>query len=409
MPLTAALLSVGDELLRGEILDLNAAYLSERLSSQGYETVRSATAGDRKELILDALRYLWESGCDLLLATGGLGPTRDDATRFAFAEHFRRELVLRPQAMENLRALFGRLGREVSTMQQVQAMLPAGAAYLPNPAGTACGFLVEEGERQAAALPGPPGEMRVVFEALSPLLRGREATVASATVRTILLPESKVERVIRSLSLPGVELNCLLHDTEVHVKIKSSLEPLERAAALVEAARRAVRGAIGEHAYAQHDEAIEALVLRRLKQQGASLAVAESCTGGLLGYRLTKVPGASAAFLGGVVCYGDEAKREILGVPRRLIDTHGAVSEQVAAAMAEGARRRFGTALAAAITGIAGPGGGSEAKPVGLTYVGLADKNGSRAERFVFAGDRDAIRRRAADAALWLICRALCP
>lgn len=409
MPLRAAILSIGDELLRGEILDRNAAYLCERLSRQGYEVAGSATAGDRKEQILAALRYLWESGCDLLLATGGLGPTRDDATRFAFAEHFQLDLVLHPQAMENLRALFGRLGRDVSTMQQVQAMLPAGATYLPNPAGTACGFLVEEGGRQAAALPGPPGEMRVVFEALSPLLRGQEAAVAYATVRTILLPESKVERAIRALDIPGVTMNCLLHDTEVHVKIKSTAEPFAKAIACVERARQAVRQRIGEHAYEDDDQTIEALVLRRLREKRASLAVAESCTGGLLGYRLTEIAGASALFRGGVVCYSNEAKQEILGVPARLIETHGAVSEQVAAAMAEGARCRFRSDLAVGITGIAGPTGGSEAKPVGLTYVGLADKNGSRAERFVFGGDRGAIRRRAADAALWLLSRALCP
>lgn len=388
----AEILTIGDELLRGEIVDSNKALLAERLLQLDIETRFQSSVRDDPADMEDALRRAARRA-DVVLVSGGLGPTRDDLTIDVLATAFDRKLVLHEPSLAAIRDFFARMGREMAAVNAKQAWIPEGAEALPNPIGTAPGCLLVAGEVPIFCLPGVPRELaRMMDEQVLPRIEARcagRAVVRARILRTFGMGESSLEEALAGIAQDGA----------VTLGFRTAfpdnlLRPLARAATVAEAEAKldavcaAIRERLGALVYAEGDEPLEAVAGRLLRERGMTLAVAESCTGGLLAERVTHIAGASDYFLGGVVAYANAAKQALLGVPAELLDQHGSVSEPVARAMAEGARERFGADLALATTGVSGPGGGSAEKPVGTVCIALSREGGTHAERFVFPLDR---------------------
>ncbi len=407
----AEILAVGSELLTPLRSDTNALWLTERLLEAGIEVGARTTVADDAALLESAFRAAL-SRADVVLATGGLGPTEDDLTREAAAAALGRGLQRKVELVEQLKARFARFGRVMSPVNEKQADLIDGARALPNARGTAPGQLVEEGPRLLALLPGPPGEMQpMVLEQVLPELRRRSggallrtrvlriASMGESDVDAALAPVYKTFRNPRTTILSGagqVELH-LVAEGRSEAELEARLEEL--AAAL----RERLPGRI----YSEDGRELPEVVAGLLRERGLRLALAESCTGGLAAARLTSVPGASHFLERGFVTYSNAAKSELLGVAPGLIAEHGAVSEPVARAMAEGALQRAGVQVGAAVTGVAGPDGGTAEKPVGTVYLALAGALGPRLRRAHFPGDRERVRQQSVQALLEMLRRAL--
>ncbi len=392
------LICVGDELLRGDIADRHLAYIGRRLASIGLRPERATTVGDDAGAIAAAVAEAWERG-GWILVTGGLGPTSDDLTREAVATLFDRPLEMDSDVLAGIRERFRSWGRRTVGSAERQALVPRGFRVLPNPVGTAPGLAWSSEDRRLILLPGPPREMQAVFDgSVFPEIAGerRERIGATETILVSGIGESEVqERIGGILAESGsVRASFRAEPSEVRIRLEST-DPgeLRRIVDVVERClgRAVVRRGPGDLASAVGD-----LLARR----GATVATAESCTGGLLGGRITAVPGSSAWYLGGVVAYANRIKESILGVPAHVLETEGAVSAATAAAMASGVRDRFGADYALSVTGIAGPGGGTPEKPVGLVYLGIASPEGLRTVRCRFGADRETNRRAAAARAL---------
>ncbi len=408
------ILTIGTELLLGYTVDTNAAELGRAVAAAGAEITRRTTVADRPEAIRAGLAEALDRA-GFVITTGGLGPTRDDMTKTVVADLLGKRLVLDEQLLAGLEARFKRLGRPMPAVNRTQAEVPEGATVLPNPRGTAPGLWVEDARgRVVVLLPGVPREMRgLLVEEVLPRLVARHAgeppVVLSRTVRTTGIAESALaERVgpiepeIAPLTLaylPSVEGV----DLRVTAWGLGARDAEARLAAVVER----LRAAVGEHRYGEDAADLAAVVLDALRSGRHRLGVAESCTGGMLAERVTNIPGASATFIGGVVAYADVVKTAALKVPIETLEAHGAVSEQTVCAMAEGAQRLFSADCTMAVTGIAGPGGGTPDKPVGTVWLAARVHTATRAVKRVFPGDRDEIRRRAAQAALDLLRRVL--
>ena len=408
------ILTIGTELLLGYTVDTNAAELGRAVAAAGGEITRRTTVADRPEAIRAGLAEALDRA-GFVITTGGLGPTRDDMTKTVVADLLGKRLVLDEQLLAGLEARFKRLGRPMPAVNRTQAEVPEGATVLPNPRGTAPGLWVEDARgRVVVLLPGVPREMRgLLVEEVLPRLVARHAgeppVVLSRTVRTTGIAESALaERVgpiepeIAPLTLaylPSVEGV----DLRVTAWGLGARDAEARLAAVVER----LRAAVGEHRYGEDAADLAAVVLDALRSGRHRLGVAESCTGGMLAERVTNIPGASATFIGGVVAYADVVKTAALKVPIETLEAHGAVSEQTVCAMAEGAQRLFSADCTMAVTGIAGPDGGTPDKPVGTVWLAARVHTATRAVKRVFPGDRDEIRRRAAQAALDLLRRVL--
>jgi nicotinamide-nucleotide amidase len=409
--LNLELLTIGNELVLGFTADTNGAEIARTLASAGVRVLRRTSVGDSTADIRDAVgEALARTGA--VLTTGGLGPTRDDVTKHAVAALFDAPLEFDPVVWRHLVERFARLGRTPPASNRSQAEVPHGATVLTNRWGTAPGLWLEGAPGLAILLPGVPGEMRKLLEhEVAPRLARRAGglVVRSRLVRTTGIAESalaermgEVEREIAPLTLaylPGTD--------GVDLRLSAwQLSPGE-ADHRLDAAAALLRERAGEHVYGGDETDLAGVVLEAARARGVTLATAESCTGGLVGGRLTAIPGSSDVYLGGVVCYADELKTALLGVEPSLLQTHGAVSEPVALAMARGAIERLGAGAAVSVTGIAGPGGGSEEKPVGTIWLGLAAGGRAEARHVRLVGDRQEIRARAAQAALHLLLRAL--
>ena len=409
------LITVGDELLLGFTVDGNAAFLAQELSAIGISVGRRASVGDdTAEITAAILESL--NRADGVIVTGGLGPTSDDVTRPGVAAAFGRRLKRNEAMVRRLEAMWLARGRrgDLPASNLVQALVPEGARVLPNEHGTAPGLWMErEDTRWAAALPGVPREMRLMFsESLRPLLvqrAGRMAVIRSLTVRTTGVAESQLPDLLGDLAAgaPAVSLAYLPSTDGVDLRLTVKGHPLAETEHLLLTTAALLRQRVGQHAYADNDRDLAEVVVDACRRKHLTLAVAESCTGGLLGARLTAVPGASDVFRGGVIAYDNDVKSETLGVPAALMGEHGAVSEPVAISMALGARTVAGADLGVAITGIAGPTGGTADKPVGTVWIALADRAAAAARHMRFSGDRNEIRHRATQAALDLIRRKL--
>lgn len=391
----AAVLNVGSELLHGERQNTNSFFLAQQLRQRGIHLIEIKVLPDEEEVIQESLKAL---DADLVVITGGLGPTDDDRTRFAVARAFRRKLITSRYWSHVLRKNLSRFfPPELVQKNLVQALIPQGASVLKNRKGTACGFYFRDRKRWILCLPGPPSEMQPMFIEFLEKVKLRSSPVPSAVLRTVCLPESEIGEILRKIDLPGVRAVSLLQDTEVHVHLRAKTEEqLHEAIAVLKAK-------LYPYWYGLGDETLEKVVGHELLQKKLTLSLAESCTGGWVGRRLTSVPGISRAFLAGVVAYSNEAKRKLLGVDNNTLKKFGAVSEPCARQMAQNARKLMGSDIGLSITGIAGPGGGTKRKPVGLTYLGICDKKKNEVKRIVLSGDRELVRKRAADAALHLL------
>lgn len=403
--------TIGTELLLGFTIDTNAAEIGRAMAAAGVEIVRRTSVADRPDAIRAAMQDAL-SRADIVLATGGLGPTKDDMTKTVVAELFGRRLVHDPAILVALEERFRRIGRwPMPAANRSQADVPEGAVVLPNPRGTAPGLWLEDDKgRIAVLLPGVPHEMRgLLHEQVLPRLAQRVLgrVVRSRALRTTGVAESALAERLQGVEekVAPLTLAYLPSPTGVDLRVTAwQLEPDDADARLAAAAAE-IRPRLGVDCYAEDSTDLAAVVLSRLGER--KVAVAESCTGGLLGGRLSAVPGASAHFVGGVIAYDNAVKTQQLGVPAALIAEHGAVSEPVVLAMAQGAARAFGTAAAMAITGIAGPDGGSAEKPVGTVWFAALCDGRARAVRRVMPGDRHEIRERAAQAALDLLRKLL--
>lgn len=405
------LLTIGTELLLGLTVDTNGAHLGQSLAAAGVQVVRRTSVSDDPTAIREAGdEALRRTGA--FLATGGLGPTADDVTKKVIAELFGMPLAFRPDLWEGLVARFARFGRVPSDKNRGQAEVPQGAVVLPNRWGTAPGLWLEGARGLAILLPGVPSEMRALLEhEVLPRLAGRASgrVVRSRAVRTTGIAESSladrlgpIADAVAPLSLaylPGVE--------GVDLRLTAWNLPASEAEARLEAGVQELRARAGEWVYGEGEDDLAALVLAATRARGWHLATAESCTGGGVSERLTNVPGSSDVFVGGVVAYENRIKEEFLAVPADLLRDRGAVSDAVAKAMAEGAARRLKADLAIAVTGIAGPGGGSVEKPVGLVFVAVWVRGEAEVHRQIFPGNRLEVRARAAQLALFRLLRAL--
>jgi nicotinamide-nucleotide amidase len=411
---TAAVLVTGSELVRGGRLDENGPFLARELSSRGIEPERVSVIGDRPEQLEAALREALRH--DLVLISGGLGPTHDDRTVELLARAAGRSLIVDPELERQIAAVvrglaerFRRPFPEFEAGVRKQATLPEGGVSL-GLAGTAPGVLLETGDALAIALPGPPGELQRIWRTAleRPELRRVFARAQSPDHRVLRffgLPESAVAGVVEQAGgeADGLEVTICAHDLEVQIDLVIPPGAEGQAERLVAALRDAHPRAL----FAEDEQAVEGIVLDAAREQGLTIATAESCTGGLVSARLTSVPGSSDAFVGALVAYDDRLKLDGLGVPADVLERHGAVSAETAAAMAGGARQALGADVAVSVTGVAGPGGGTEAKPVGLVYLHAETPDASQGVELRLPGDRDAVRRRAAASALHLLRRLL--
>lgn len=409
--LRVRILAVGSELTRGQSQDAHGPWLARALSQAGLQVLGLAAAPDSAEALERALRSALED-CELLIVTGGLGPTADDLTREALARVLGLALVEDLTLWAEIQARFKARGKDAPPNNRVQAQLLKGAVALPNPHGTAPGQRVDLSGKTLFCLPGPPSELRPMAEAhLFPWAAKAAGNAhASRSLMVHGLAESTVDQVLRPLlqGLPPEAYAILAHGTHVQV-IVSAVRPTE-AEAQAEAAALADKMAapLGPHVYSLSGESLEAVLGRMLVEAQARVAVAESCTGGRVAARLTAVPGSSAYFLGGMLTYADELKQKLLGVPPFVLKKAGAVSKDTALAMAVGLARAVECDFALAITGLAGPDGGSDEKPVGLVHLALAMPEGVwHQELRLGPGERSMIQARAAQCALWLLYCAL--
>ena len=403
--------TIGTELLLGQILDTNAAELGRGLAAAGVEVVRHVSVADRPDAIRAAVAEALER-TGFVITTGGLGPTRDDMTKREVAALLGKALEMDAAVLRSLEERFRRLGRPMPAVNRTQAEVPAGATVLPNPRGTAPGLWVEDGSRVVVMLPGVPSEMRgLLAEEVLPRLAARTAgvVVRSRTVRTTGIAESALAELVGAIEEEIAPLTLAYLPSTEGVELRVTAWGLreDEAERLLEAAAAQLRQRAGEHAYGEDGADLAAVVLDQLRGRKVRLVVAESCTGGVLSGRITAVPGASEVFIGGVVAYDNVVKSGTLDVPPELLDQYGAVSEQVVSAMAEGAQRQFAADVALAVTGIAGPTGGTAEKPVGTVWLAARYRSESRALKRMFPGDRNEIRARSAQAALDLLRRLL--
>jgi nicotinamide-nucleotide amidase len=415
-PAIAEIIAVGSELLLGGRSDTNSLLITEQLGVSGIEVRFKSIVGDDRDDIVRVLKTA-VSRANIIVLTGGLGPTVDDCTREAIASAAGRRLTPRSEALESLQKRLAQWGRLPNKGQLRQALIPAGAVVVPNPVGSAPGFWLSWRGATVVSLPGVPAEMAAMMEeTVIPLLssqlarsKGTVTPIRRHVFGTWGLPEADIDARLQGLISPKASVDLGLLASPMGVSVSLTTKSHRRSSDKIFASlSKSIRARLHEWIFAEGDDSMEAVVGRLLMKGKHTVALAESCTGGLIGHRLTQVPGSSAYVDRGIVCYSNKAKIELLGVPADFIDQHGAVSAEVAAAMAKGVKERSGVSIGLSVTGIAGPGGGTPTKPVGLVYVGLhADKGEPVTREHRFHGDRSVIKQRSSQAALDLLRRYL--
>ena len=410
--MTVEVLSIGDELLIGQVVNTNASWLGDQLARLGATVRHIVTLGDSEDDIQAAVR-LAASRADLVIVTGGLGPTHDDKTKEAVAALYGATIEFRQDLYDDLEARFRRVGKQMSLSNRSQAEVPAGFEVLPNRWGSAPGLYYEAGEADIAILPGVPREMKGLFDAfLAPRIEGRTDTrvLRQKTLLTTGIAESRLHDMIGDIApweQEGASLAFLPNLHGVRLRLSATGGSADEAAALLARFEARVRPVAGPYLYGEGSETLEGAVGGLLSERGLWVATAESCTSGLVASRLTDVPGASAWVRGGVVAYDNAVKMASLGVAAETINSHGAVSREVVSAMAEGVRERLGADVGVATSGIMGPGGGSADKPVGTLWLAVATSERTVPLKVMLRHDRGGNKAQAATAALNLLRRVL--
>ncbi|HQR13731.1 MAG TPA: competence/damage-inducible protein A [Nitrospira sp.] len=412
---TAETIAIGSELLLGGRMDTNSLFIADRLAACGVELRYKSIVGDELSDIVAVLKTAARRA-RVVIVTGGLGPTIDDLTREAVAQATGQRLSRRKTALDGMVARLAEWGRTPTKAQLRQAMIPAGADILSNPVGTAPGFAVIWKDTFLAALPGVPREMEpMIHNGVLPRLQAwigkHKGIPATPVIRRVLhtsgVPESLVDQRLEGLLPEGTAIQLGIYASPMEVMVSLTGPDKESGPVTIDRLFEEAKTRLGDIMYGEGDDTMESVVGRLLTDRHMTLAVAESCTGGLIGHRLTQVPGSSSYVDRGIVSYSNRAKIDLLGVPSELIDRHGAVSAEVAAAMARGIRERSGVSVGLSVTGIAGPGGATKTKPVGLVYLGLdGGPNDAMTKECRFhGGDRSVIKQRSAQAALDLLRR----
>jgi len=403
----AEIIAVGSELLTPDRLDTNSLFLTEELNKIGIEVLRKTIVGDNHDLLSEAFRDALNR-VPLIISSGGLGPTEDDLTRETVAELLGRKLRRNDEILRYIEGRFRSLNREMPEVNVRQAMIPEGAEILENPRGTAPGLWLEDAGRSIVLLPGPPRELKPLFrEQVLPRLERRVSGVRMfhREIRVTGLGESLVEQRVLSIykRYPEVTTTVLAAPGETQLHLRMWTDDAEHAKKTLDEIVKGFEIALTDRIFSEDGTSLEEVIAAELTMHNATIAAAESCTGGLLAQRLTSIAGSSSYFLGGVVCYSNELKTAWAGVPPELIQAKGAVSAEVAIALAEGIRRRVGSTFGLGITGIAGPGGGSEEKPVGTVHIALSHAGGVNERGVRFPGDREAVRFQASQVALDMV------
>ena len=403
----AEIIAVGSELLTPDRIDTNSLFLTEELNKLGIEVLRKTIVGDNRELLAEAFRDALHR-VPVVIASGGLGPTEDDLTRETVADLLNRKLCRNEAVVHTIEARFRSFKRDMPAVNLRQAMVPEGAEILENPRGTAPGLWLEHDGRMIALLPGPPRELKPLFlEQVLPRLQRRVTGVRmfKRELRVTGLGESHVEERIRPIYTRYADVNTTILATpgEIQIHLRVWTDNAVQAESTLNEIVSSFELALGDRIFAHSATTLEKVIAEILTNNRATIALAESCTGGLLAERLTRIPGSSSYFLGGVVCYSNELKTAWAGVPADVIAAKGAVSSEVAVALAHGIRRHVGTTLGVGITGIAGPGGGSEEKPVGTVHIALSSPDGVKDRLVHLPGDREAIRFYASQIALDMV------
>ena len=409
--MTAEILTIGDELLIGQVINTNQAHIARELNGIGIPVARMSTVGDDMAVLLEAFADAWRRH-EVVIVTGGLGPTHDDITKKAVCTFFNTDLVSNADVRASIGQFLSNRGMVWSRAAEDQTFVPRTASVMPNPVGTAPGLLFEDKQRIFVVLPGVPHEMQeIVHQSLIPYLstKVKDSFITHLTLRTTGIAESLLASRLGDLDeiLHGVTLAFLPSPRGVRLRISARSRTREQADQLVHAAETRIRAKVEKYIYATGDEELEEVIGRILTERKLTLSVAESCTGGLLAHTITNVSGSSRYFERGVVAYSNRSKIELLHIAPEIVAAHGAVSKQVAEAMAVGVRETTGTNIGLSTTGIAGPTGGGPEKPVGLVWIGYADAKGSVALKFQFGNQRLLIKERTAQAALELLRRKL--
>lgn len=410
----AEIISIGDELLIGQVINTNQAFIAEQLNSVGISVYRMTTVGDDEQAILASFQRASEEA-EVVTVTGGLGPTHDDITRTAVCKFMNTDLVVDHQALENIKQLFARRGYALTSLNEDQARVPRGCTVIQNYLGTAPGYFFDRNGKYLIVMPGVPFEMKAMMEHfVIPYFQNKVSglVIRHRTLKTTGIPESYLaERIgdVKELfgDQSGITLAYLPSPLGVRLRITAKGTSNEEVQMKITAIEEKLRSKAGKYIYGADDEELEHVVGRLLTERKLKIAVAESCTGGLIADRITDVSGSSNYFERGLITYSNESKVSELGVPAELIQQHGAVSRELAEAMAYGVREKSAVDIGLSTTGIAGPTGGSAEKPVGLVWIGYSDKQETFALKFNFGDQRRRVKERAAQAALELVRRRL--
>ena len=409
----AEIITIGDELLIGQVINTNASYIGKKLSEIGISVARIVSVGDVEKEIIDELKYALDN-FEVIILTGGLGPTHDDVTKNAICKLFNTRLVFSEEVLNQVKEFLAKRGiTQINEANKSQAFVPEKAKIINNYWGTAPGFLFEEGGKIVIVMPGVPKEMmgmmeNFVINYLAP--KSGENVIKQRVLKTAGIPESHLYEKLKD-TVAEIEKFCkvafLPSALGVKIRITVKAKNSSEAEKIINEAEEKIKTKIGKYIYSVDDEELEEVVGKLLAQKGLKLAVAESCTGGLIADRITNIPGSSRYFERGIVAYSNEAKIQILGVPEELIKIYGAVSREVAEAMAEGVRKISGADIGISTTGIAGPTGATPTKPVGLVWIGYSDKNETFAKEFRFGDNRLENKQRASQMALEILRRKL--
>lgn len=407
--MNAHIITIGDEILIGQTLNTNAAYIGSKLVDIQIYVKKSSVVSDVEEEILKEFKQCWENN-DLVIATGGLGPTHDDITRQCVVKFFNTELMRNNEVLEDIKTMFAKKGREVTKINEGQALVPKIAKVIRNSHGTAPGFWIEKKNKIFVVMPGVPIEMQEMMEnfvlsSLKEKLQNPKEISLRKTLQTTGIPESTLFEKLGNLEelLDGAKLAFLPSQYGVKLRITAKEKTEDEAKNKITEVEQRIRSKVGRFIYSREDESLEEVVARLLKERGLTISLAESCTGGGLANELTNVSGASAYFERGIVSYSNASKVEILKVLEDTIAEYGAVSLEVARQMAEGVKSISGTDLGVSITGIMGPTGATTDKPVGLVYIGLCDDKVCTAKEFTFGDDRIINKQKTIQAALDMI------
>lgn len=406
----AELISIGTELLLGDIVNTNAQFLAKELATLGIDVYHQCVIGDNEDRVLQGFKEAFDR-CDIIITTGGLGPTQDDLTKELAAKYFNKEMYLHEESLEWIGRYLNIKDEEVLEANKNQAYIPEGAIVLHNDNGTAPGVIIEEDNKILIILPGPPKEMKAMFSShvVKYLEKLTGKVIKSRTLRIFGIGESimakRINDIIQNSTNPTVAPYAKEYEVTLRVTAKEDCE--EKCEALIGPKCEEIKSILGEYIYGEGEESLDLVVAKLICEKKLTIATAESCTGGMIASSLVSYPGISEVFMEGAVTYSNEAKVRRLGVKVETLNKYGAVSEETAKEMAEGIAREANTDIGIATTGIAGPGGGTEEKPVGLVYVGVFIKGKTIVEKLNLSGNREAVRRKATMNALNILRKEL--